>query len=54
MYLLYIVLVYRVKIPNNDGKEFPYFVSLSVRPFHTRLKIFLYMHNRWNLLFQMV
>ncbi|CAF1540689.1 unnamed protein product, partial [Rotaria sordida] len=43
-----------VNVPNNNTKKIFFLIRLGSQLFYTRLKIFLYMHNLWSLLFQMV
>ena len=43
----------RVIVPNNDRRKMTCLNWLGAWLYYIRLKIFLYMHNRWILLFQM-
>jgi len=43
----------RVIVPNNDSRKMTCLNWLGAWLYYIRLKIFLYMHNRWILLFQM-
>ena len=47
-------LVSTVHFPNSVGKILPCFVSISVRLFYIRSKIFLHIQILWILLFQMI